>query len=88
MSKDSPHRLTLYVRRGCHLCSDMALALERLRSVHGFSVTQVDIDTDSGLVQRYDTRVPVLAAGATDICYYFLDEQLLLEWLDTADSCE
>ena len=83
MSKDSQPRLTLYVRRGCHLCSDMAQALERLRSVHGFSVTQIDIDDDPELVKRYDTRVPVLTAGTTEICYYFLEEQQLLAWLET-----
>lgn len=88
MSTDESPRLTLYVRRGCHLCSDMAQALERLRGVHGFSVTEVDIDDDPELVERYDTRVPVLAAGATEICYYFLEEGPLLAWLEAAGQHE
>jgi len=69
--------LTVYVRRGCHLCADMTQALQRLRTELGFDVTEVDIDADPELRQRYDTRVPVLVAGDTEICYYFLEEDRL-----------
>lgn len=73
--------LTVYVRRGCHLCTDMTQALQRLRPELGFEFTEVDIDADPELRQRYDTRVPVLVAGATEICYYFLEEERLRAWL-------
>lgn len=73
--------LTVYVRRGCHLCTDMTQALQRLRTELGFEFTEVDIDADPELRQRYDTRVPVLVAGATEICYYFLEEDRLRAWL-------
>jgi glutaredoxin len=69
--------LTVFVRRGCHLCTDMVQALERLRPELGFEYSQVDIDNDPDLLRRYDTRVPVLVAGDTEICYYFLEEQRL-----------
>jgi glutaredoxin len=67
-------QLTVYTRRGCHLCDDMMQALERLRPELGFQLLEVDIDTDPGLRRRYDTRVPVLAAGEVEICDYFLEE--------------
>jgi glutaredoxin len=70
-------QLTVYVRRGCHLCTDMTQALERLRPEFGFSVTLVDIDADPELVRLYNTRVPVLVAEGEEICYYFLEEQRL-----------
>ena len=70
-------QLTVYTRRGCHLCSDMMQALERLRPELGFELLEVDIDDDPGLRLRYDTRVPVLAAGKVEICYYFLEEARL-----------
>ena len=70
-------RLTVFVRRGCHLCTDMVQALERLRPELGFEYSQVDIDQNPDLLRQYDTRVPVLAAGDTEICYYFLEEQRL-----------
>lgn len=70
-------QLTVYTRRGCHLCSDMMQALERLRPELGFQLLEVDIDADPELRRRFDTRVPVLAAGEVEICYYFLEEASL-----------
>ena len=70
-------QLTVYTRRGCHLCSDMMQALERLRPELGFQLLEVDIDADPELRRRFDTRVPVLAAGEVEICYYFLEEARL-----------
>ena len=77
---DVTPRLTVFVRRGCHLCTDMVQALERLRPELGFEYAQVDIDRNPDLRRQYDTRVPVLAAGDTEICYYFLEEQRLRAW--------
>ena len=73
--------LTVYTRRGCHLCADMTQALQRLRPELGFDFAEVDIDADPDLRQRYDTRVPVLVAGDTEICYYFLEEERLRAYL-------
>jgi glutaredoxin len=70
-------QLIVYVRRGCHLCTDMTQALERLRPELDFEVTLVDIDADPELVRLYNTRVPVLLADGLEICYYFLEEQHL-----------
>lgn len=75
-----PHRLTVYIRRGCHLCEDMTQALERLRHELDLEIFTRDIDPDPALVARYGTRVPVLAAGDEDICYYFLEEGQLRKW--------
>jgi glutaredoxin len=69
-----PRHLTVYIRHGCHLCTEMTQELERLRPELGFDFATVDIDAEPELRDRYDTRVPVLAAGDVEICYYFLDE--------------
>lgn len=66
--------LTVYIRHGCHLCTEMTQELQRLRPELGFDFTTVDIDAAPELRERYDTRVPVLAADGVEICYYFLDE--------------
>jgi hypothetical protein len=55
----------------------MVQALERLRPELGFQLQDVDIDSDAALRRRYETRVPVLTAGETEICYYFLEEDRL-----------
>ncbi|MCP2013872.1 glutaredoxin [Deinococcus sp. HSC-46F16] len=51
--------LTLYTRRGCHLCEQ---AEERLRLLD-FAYTPVDVDSDPALRARYGDDVPVLSAG-------------------------
>ena len=55
----------------------MLQELERLRTELGFELLDVDIDADMELRRRYDTRVPVLADGEVEICYYFLEEARL-----------
>jgi len=80
-----PRRLTVYIRQGCHLCTEMTQALERLRPELGFDYATVDIDADPDLRERYNTRVPVLAANGAEICYYFLEETRLRTFLQ-ADS--
>ena len=79
-------RLTVYVRRGCHLCTDMVVALYRLQDELGFELTEVDIDRDPALVARYDTRVPVLVGGEDELCHHFLDGERLRAWCGAA-SC-
>ena len=74
-------QLTVYIRHGCHLCTEMTQALERLRPELGFDYITIDIDAEAELRERYDSRVPVLAAGGTEICYYFLEEARLRELL-------
>lgn len=80
---DETPRLTVFVRRGCHLCTDMTQALERLRPELGFEYSEIDIDRDPDLLSRYDTRVPVLVAGDTEICHYFLEEQRLRTYIQS-----
>jgi thioredoxin reductase (NADPH) len=74
-------RLTLYVRRDCHLCADMQRELLAHASQSSFSVELVDVDSDADLAARYGHKVPVLVGGGEEICHYFLDEQQLTEYL-------
>jgi hypothetical protein len=73
--------LTVYSRKGCHLCGVMIAGLERLQADFAFSVTVVDIDTDPVLTARYDEDVPVLAHGDRELCRHRLDTALLREYL-------
>ena len=67
-------RLTLYGRSYCHLCDDMAAALEGLQASMGFSFDIVDVDGDAAIEERYGELVPVLTdAQGREICHYFLD---------------
>ena len=68
------------------MCTDMTVSLNRLRDELEFSLVEVDIDRDPGMVERYGARVPVLAGGDVEICHYFLDENRLRTWCAAADS--
>ena len=69
--------LTVYSRRGCHLCEQLLEELEPLvRGQADLVVT--DIDNDSTLRAQYDTAVPVVACEGREICRYHLDRVAVL----------
>ena len=73
-----PARLILYGRTYCHLCEEMAAALEDLRAPLGIMFTVVDVDADPALEARYGELVPVLTdAEGLEICHYVLDPAAL-----------
>ena len=70
--------VTLYTRRGCHLCDDAKAVLEAVRAQHPFELAIVDIDQDPLLVTRYTNDVPVIAvAGRTAFKYRLTADDLL-----------
>jgi hypothetical protein len=73
--------LTVFVRQDCHLCADMLHDLECLKSGLDFRHSVRDVDDDPALARKYGDRVPVLVAGATELCCYFLDVDRLREYL-------
>jgi hypothetical protein len=78
------HELTVFVRQGCHLCTDMLHDLEQLKSELDFSCRVRDVDEDAALAARYGDRVPVLVSGEGELCWYFLDADRLREYLLSA----
>ncbi len=73
--------LTVYSRRGCHLCEEMWGQLHRLQQEIPFRLALVDIDEEPEVRRRYDTRVPVLAHEGQVLCELFLDEARVREYL-------
>lgn len=76
-------KLTLYSRSACHLCEDMEQHLASLSQDHTFSVQRIDIDDSAELADTYGSRVPVLMHGEHLICEYYLDQQTLLQLLNS-----
>jgi len=70
-------RLTVYIRRHCHLCEQMVHALEPWRQGYDVDVELIDIDEDPVLAARFGERVPVLAAGEEILAEFFLDELVM-----------
>jgi len=48
------------------------------RNHHALSWREVDIDRNIDLIRLYDTRVPVLCLGETELCHYCFDESALI----------
>jgi hypothetical protein len=62
----------------------MLAALEALRGeveASDFLIEVLDVDSDPGLVEKYDELVPVLIADGEEICHYFLDVPKVREYL-------
>jgi glutaredoxin len=53
--------VTLYTRRGCHLCDDAKQVIESVRRRARFDYEEFDIDSDPRLRQIYNEEVPVIA---------------------------
>ncbi len=73
--------LTLLGRGYCHLCDDMAEALQPLLAESGATLTVIDVDAHPALEARYDELVPVLLHGETELCHHFLDAAKTREYL-------
>lgn len=73
--------LTLYTRRGCHLCEDFEQELRRLQLEQPFEVEIRDVDARPEWRAAYNDQVPLLLAGAEEISRYFLDLRRLRRYL-------
>jgi glutaredoxin len=69
--------VTLYGRRGCHLCDDARAELERIRAEHPFVLEEIDIEADDALLRRYLERIPVIALGGEELFDLFVDGEAL-----------
>lgn len=64
--------VTVYTRRGCHLCEHAEQVVARLAAGRA-RVRLVDIDTDPELVDRYTVRVPVVAVDGVEVSELVVD---------------
>lgn len=74
--------VTLYTRRGCHLCDDAKVVLDEARRQRDFELAVVDIDDDPELTRRYTNDVPVIAVDGRTAFKYRLTVDALLARLD------
>jgi len=56
-----PLPLLLHTRRDCHLCDVMKAEIREVSRRIPVELTEVDIDTDPELVERYGRSIPVLS---------------------------
>jgi hypothetical protein len=72
--------ITVYSRRGCHLCEELLEELEPL--VRGRAAVRVeDVDTQPEWVELYGLLVPVVYYAGSEVCRYQLDRSAILQLL-------
>ena len=76
-------QLRLFYRKDCHLCEEMLAQLDGFRRDREFVLEMLDVDLNPTELAAYRTRIPVLENSCGDcLCEYFLDQDVLLNYLD------
>ena len=65
--------VTLYTRKGCHLCEEAKAQMAPLLREFGARLREVDIDADETLRALYDLDVPVIFLGERKVAKHGLD---------------
>jgi len=68
--------VTVYTRRGCHLCAEAEAVAGRLARGRA-DVRLVDIDADPALTERYTVRVPVVEVDGVEVAEYQVGVRVL-----------
>ena len=66
--------VTVYSRRGCHLCEVAMEKVAELQNEFGYTVDQVFIDGNDELTNLYGEQVPVIHIDGKPHDYFRVDE--------------
>ena len=75
-------KVTLYTRRGCHLCDEAKQAIGAAGRRAKFEYEEFDIDSDPGLRQLYNEEVPVIAIDGRKAFKFRLTAEELMKKLE------
>jgi glutaredoxin len=76
--------VTLYGRRGCHLCDEARSGLEGIRREGaGFDLCEVDIEADPDLHRRLLELIPVIEVNGRRVSELLFDGDLVRASLGT-----
>jgi glutaredoxin len=70
-------RVTLYGRPGCHLCDDARAVIEAVCAELGESWSEVDVDEDPVLLDRYAEEIPVTLVDGRQHDFWRVDPDRL-----------
>jgi len=73
----SEPRVILYGRPGCHLCDDARAVVQRVCDDLGESFTEVDVDSDEDLLDRFGEEIPVTFVDGRQHDFWRVDEARL-----------
>jgi len=67
-----PH-VIVYSRPGCHLCDDAKLAIETAGCSDRFTLEEVNIESDSELLKKYQYDIPVVMIDGAEAFRHRVD---------------
>jgi len=70
-------QIVIYSRRDCHLCDEAKAALARSTAGFPVQLTEIDVDGDAQLRERYGHQVPVVLLDGRKIFKFRVDETRL-----------
>jgi len=82
----APLEVTLYTRKGCHLCEEAKQQMAPLLREFGAHLCEVDIDADPALRELYNLDVPVIFLGSRKVAKHRVDLAQLRRQLERADK--
>ena len=63
----------LYTRPGCHLCEEAKAVIEPLLAEFGATLSEVNIDEDRELTERFGWDIPVIFIGERKVAKHRVD---------------
>jgi|GEM_PF-33751 len=86
--KNPPVRVTLFTRRDCRLCDKASATIARVSHSAGIplELTEIDVDGDPGLVDRFGLDVPVVFIAERFAFRHQVDPEIFLELIRSARS--
>jgi glutaredoxin len=78
-------KVTVYTRAECCCCHKAIELLQNYRKRHGFTIEEIDVDSDSDLRSKFDLTVPVVAINGK-VRFKGLVSPVLLDRLISAEA--
>ena len=69
----------LYMRQRCHLCEEAKSLLEKLQHQWDFEITEVDIDQDDVLIEKYGITIPVIEIKGEEVAAGIIHKNSIIE---------
>ncbi|MFI6502254.1 glutaredoxin family protein [Nonomuraea typhae] len=71
------HEITLYGRKGCHLCDEARSVIAEVAAELGVQWTEIDIDTSAELREKYNDMIPVTLVDGVQHDFWRVSEERL-----------
>jgi glutaredoxin len=76
--------VTLYSKPGCHLCEELRELLGELAIDRGFTIDEINIESDATLFAAYRYAIPVVLVDGSEVARGRIDERQLCAALENA----